>query len=108
MPERTDQLAVDPRAMRLRTVLENENVVASGKLHEAGIGHDAGRADAIGERVGDASSIKMMRSVVIKGLEALTTECLVAARRAGVEEVVIASLHATDPGIDWRWPVPAV
>jgi hypothetical protein len=44
----------------------------------------------------------MMRSVVIKGLEALTTECLVAARRAGVEDAVIESLQASDPGIDWR------
>ena len=55
-----------------------------------------------GPRVGDASSVKMLRSVMIKGLEALTTECLLAARRAGVEEAVIASLQASDPGIDWR------
>lgn len=55
-----------------------------------------------GPRVGDASSIKMMRSIVIKGIEALTTECLIAARRAGVEDAVIASIQASDPGIDWR------
>ena len=55
-----------------------------------------------GEKVGDASSVKMLRSVIIKGLEALTTECLLAARRAGVEEAVLASLQASDPGIDWR------
>lgn len=55
-----------------------------------------------GERVGDTSSVKMLRSVMIKGLEALTTECLLAARRAGVEEAVLASLQASDPGIDWR------
>lgn len=54
-----------------------------------------------GERVGDASSIKMLRSVMIKGFEALTAECLLAARRAGVEEAVIASLQASDPGWDW-------
>lgn len=55
-----------------------------------------------GDRVGDASSIKMIRSVMIKGLEALTAECLLAARRAGVEEQVLASFEASDPGLAWR------
>jgi 3-hydroxyisobutyrate dehydrogenase-like beta-hydroxyacid dehydrogenase len=60
------------------------------------------RPSVSGPKVGDASSIKMLRSVMIKGLEALTTECLLAARRAGVEDAVLASLQASDPGIDWR------
>lgn len=55
-----------------------------------------------GPRVGDASSIKMLRSVMIKGIEALTAECLLAARRAGVEDAVLASLQRSDPGFDWR------
>ncbi|WP_027488158.1 NAD(P)-dependent oxidoreductase [Allorhizobium undicola] len=55
-----------------------------------------------GNRVGEASAIKMMRSVIIKGLEALTAESMLAARRAGVEDAVIASLQASDPGIDWQ------
>lgn len=54
-----------------------------------------------GDRVGQASSIKMLRSVMIKGFEALTAECVLAARRAGVEDAVLASLQASDPGIDW-------
>jgi 3-hydroxyisobutyrate dehydrogenase-like beta-hydroxyacid dehydrogenase len=54
-----------------------------------------------GRQVGDASSIKMLRSVIIKGFEALTAECLLAAHRAGVEEAVLASLQASDPGWDW-------
>jgi 3-hydroxyisobutyrate dehydrogenase-like beta-hydroxyacid dehydrogenase len=54
-----------------------------------------------GNTVGRASSIKMLRSVVIKGFEALTAECMLAARQAGVEEDVLASLQASDPGIDW-------
>jgi 3-hydroxyisobutyrate dehydrogenase-like beta-hydroxyacid dehydrogenase len=57
---------------------------------------------AAGDEVGRASSIKMLRSVMIKGLEALTAECLLAARRAGVEGDVIASLQASDPGWNWR------
>jgi 3-hydroxyisobutyrate dehydrogenase-like beta-hydroxyacid dehydrogenase len=55
-----------------------------------------------GPKVGDASAIKMMRSVIIKGLEALTTEAMLAARQAGVEDAVLASLQASDPGIDWK------
>lgn len=55
-----------------------------------------------GARVGEASSIKMLRSVMIKGLEALTAEAMLAARKAGVEAAVIASLQASDPGIDWE------
>lgn len=55
-----------------------------------------------GDKVGQASSIKMLRSVMIKGLEALTAECLLAARRAGVEKAVLASLQSSDPGLDWN------
>jgi 3-hydroxyisobutyrate dehydrogenase-like beta-hydroxyacid dehydrogenase len=55
-----------------------------------------------GATVGDASAIKMARSVMIKGFEALTAECLLAARRAGVEEAVLASLEASDPEVNWR------
>ena len=55
-----------------------------------------------GCRIGEASSIKMLRSVMIKGLEALTAEAMLAARKAGVEAAVIASLQASDPGIDWE------
>jgi 3-hydroxyisobutyrate dehydrogenase-like beta-hydroxyacid dehydrogenase len=54
-----------------------------------------------GDSVGDASSIKMLRSVIVKGIVALTAERFLAARRAGVDEAVIASLQASDPGIDW-------
>lgn len=54
-----------------------------------------------GDKVGQASSIKMLRSVIIKGLEALTAEAMLAARCAGVEDAVIASLQASDPGINW-------
>lgn len=54
-----------------------------------------------GDTVGKASAIKMFRSVMIKGLEALTGECLLAARRAGVEGEVLQSLQASDPGFDW-------
>ncbi|WP_421952011.1 DUF1932 domain-containing protein [Pelagibacterium sp.] len=56
----------------------------------------------VGERVGQASAIKLTRSVMIKGMEAVVAECFLAARLGGVEEEVLASLEASDPEIDWR------
>lgn len=56
----------------------------------------------VGSHVGQASAIKMLRSVMIKGLEALTAECMLAARHAGVDDAVLASLQASDPGWDWE------
>ncbi len=50
--------------------------------------------------VGVASSIKMIRSIMMKGLEALALECVLAGRRAGVDEAVLASLDASFPGVD--------
>ena len=55
----------------------------------------------VGADVGDAAAIKMVRSVMVKGLAALTQECFLAARRAGVEERIIASLTQSYPMIDW-------
>lgn len=54
------------------------------------------------EEIGRASSVKMCRSVMVKGLEALTTECLLAARHYGVEADVLRSLSDTLPHEDWR------
>jgi 3-hydroxyisobutyrate dehydrogenase-like beta-hydroxyacid dehydrogenase len=44
-------------------------------------------------KLGSASAAKMCRSVLVKGLEALVLESLLAARRHGVEEVVLESLR---------------
>jgi 3-hydroxyisobutyrate dehydrogenase-like beta-hydroxyacid dehydrogenase len=46
----------------------------------------------VGHAVGTASAIKMIRSVMIKGVEALTAEMMLAARAADVEAEVLASL----------------
>ena len=54
-----------------------------------------------GPKVGDASAIKMIRSVMVKGIEALTAECVLAAERAGVTEAVIASLDASSKVQGW-------
>jgi 3-hydroxyisobutyrate dehydrogenase len=49
------------------------------------------RVRAVGIEPGQAASIKIVRSVLAKGLEALYVEALVAARRMGVEREVLAT-----------------
>jgi 3-hydroxyisobutyrate dehydrogenase-like beta-hydroxyacid dehydrogenase len=50
---------------------------------------------------GKAAAIKMIRSVMIKGLEALTLECFLAAARADLLEEVTASLKNNYPTLDF-------
>ena len=50
----------------------------------------------VGDDVGRAASIKMLRSVMYKGVEALTAECLLACEKAGVTDEVLGSF-----GNDW-------
>ena len=59
------------------------------------------RASVAGPDIGAAAAIKMVRSVMIKGMEALTLECFLAAARAGVEEQIVASLSKSFPTLDW-------
>jgi 3-hydroxyisobutyrate dehydrogenase-like beta-hydroxyacid dehydrogenase len=59
------------------------------------------RLTLIGPETGSAAAIKMIRSVMIKGIEALTLECFLAAERAGVLEEVTASLKNNYPTLDW-------
>ena len=54
----------------------------------------------MGDQVGRASSIKMVRSIMVKGMEALTAECALAATAAGVEDEVFPSLKSGHPWID--------
>jgi len=63
-------------------------------------------ATAICEEIGVASAVKMCRSIVIKGLEALSVESLLAARRFGAEQQVLASLQATFPQMGWLEKLP--
>lgn len=58
--------------------------------------------EVVGPDIGQASSIKMIRSVIVKGLEALFVESLTAAHRAGVQGKVLESLGESFPGLDWR------
>jgi len=50
--------------------------------------------------IGKAPAIKMCRSIVIKGIEALVVECFLTARRYGIEDTIIQSLNSSFPGTD--------
>ena len=52
--------------------------------------------------LGVASAVKMCRSIMIKGMEAMVIEAFTTARAYGVEDAVLASLKETFPGIDWE------
>ncbi len=60
------------------------------------------KMELISAEVGQASAIKMFRSIVVKGLEALLLESMLAASEYKVEARVLASLEETFPGIDWE------
>lgn len=62
--------------------------------------------EAVAAKIGVASAIKMCRSILIKGLEALTVESLLTARRYGAEDAVLASLASSFPGMDWEGRLP--
>jgi 3-hydroxyisobutyrate dehydrogenase-like beta-hydroxyacid dehydrogenase len=64
------------------------------------------RAPVAGVDIGAAAAIKMVRSVMIKGIEALTLECFLAAARAGVIDEVANSMKNNYPGLDWTKMVP--
>ena len=57
-------------------------------------------AKVIDGPVGRASSIKMVRSIMVKGLEALTAECTLAAVEADVLDEVFSSLSDGHPHFD--------
>ncbi|ANW25958.1 hypothetical protein BA953_17370 [Vibrio coralliilyticus] len=56
--------------------------------------------NVISDHVGDATTVKMVRSVFVKGLEALTAECALAAHKSGLEQHIFSSLAKSYPGLN--------
>jgi len=84
---------VQPVALNVPILVSGPQAAqAENALRQLGFTH----VRVAGDRVGDASAIKMIRSVMIKGIEALTAECLLAAEAAGVTTEVLETL-----GADW-------
>jgi 3-hydroxyisobutyrate dehydrogenase-like beta-hydroxyacid dehydrogenase len=84
---------VNPQLMSVPLLLSGKHSDA-GREALASLGFTNIRV--VGHDVGRASTIKMLRSVMYKGMEALTAECLLASERAGVTDEVLASF-----GNDW-------
>ena len=59
------------------------------------------KARSVGAEVGKASAIKMIRSVMVKGVEALSDEMMAAAEAAGVSDDVLAALDASETAMSW-------
>lgn len=94
--------AVPPQRLRVPMLLGGRQAASLAQaLRAAGM-----NATAIAERIGVASAVKMCRSIVIKGLEALTLECMLAARRLGAEPEVLDSLNQTFPHMGWNATLP--
>lgn len=89
--------SVPPYGIRVPTLLGGSHASALAQTLAAW-GMDA---KPVSDKLGVASAIKMCRSVMIKGLEALVIESYSTARAYGVEDHVLPTLQETFPGIDW-------
>ena len=85
--------SVPPYGIRVPMLLGGARAAELAPLL-AGWGMDA---RAVSERLGVASAIKMCRSIMIKGLEALVIESYATARAYGVEDQVLPTLQETFP-----------
>lgn len=89
---------VEPARLAVPLLLAGANAEeAGGLLRAAGFT----QVRVVGAQVGRASAIKMIRSVMVKGIEALTAEMMLAAEAAGVTEEVLASLDASEKARPW-------
>jgi 3-hydroxyisobutyrate dehydrogenase-like beta-hydroxyacid dehydrogenase len=90
--------SVPPHGIRVPMLLGGAHASAAERvLRELGF-----RAQTVSADLGIASAIKLCRSVMIKGLEALVIESFSAARKLGVEQQVLDSLAETYPQFDWE------
>ena len=89
---------VHPALTRTPLLLSGPHAEAAvGALQALGFAN----VSALAGPVGASSAVKMIRSVMVKGMEALTAECLTAAVAAGVDAEVIASLDASEKPRPW-------
>jgi 3-hydroxyisobutyrate dehydrogenase-like beta-hydroxyacid dehydrogenase len=93
---------VPPQRLRVPMLLGGKRAgTLADELRSVGM-----NTTALSEQIGVASAVKMCRSVVIKGLEALTLESMLAARRFGAEREVLESLNGTFPSMGWTGKLP--
>ena len=90
--------SVPPYGIRVPMLLGGSQAASLAAALQA-LGMDA---KAVSADIGVASAIKMCRSVMIKGLEAVVIESYTTARAYGVEAHVLPTLAETFPSIDWE------
>jgi len=93
---------VPPQRLRVPMLLGGKRAAALAE-ELRGVGMNT---TALSEQIGVASAVKMCRSIVIKGLEALAVESMLAARRFGAEREVLESLNGTFPSMGWTDRLP--
>jgi 3-hydroxyisobutyrate dehydrogenase-like beta-hydroxyacid dehydrogenase len=89
--------SVPPYGIRVPMLLGGAQAAAVAQTF-SGWGMDA---KVVSSEIGVASAIKMSRSIMIKGMEALVIEAYTNARAYGVESHVLATLQETFPHMDW-------
>jgi 3-hydroxyisobutyrate dehydrogenase-like beta-hydroxyacid dehydrogenase len=87
---------IHPRGHRTPVLLAGEEADRLAR-EMAALGFDC---RVVGDRPGAATAIKMVRSVFVKGLEAITVEALLAAEASSCFEEILASLSSSYPGLD--------
>jgi 3-hydroxyisobutyrate dehydrogenase-like beta-hydroxyacid dehydrogenase len=93
---------VSPQRLKVPMLLGGaHSAAAAERLRSIGM-----NVRPVSEEVGVASAIKMCRSIIIKGLEAITVESMFTARRYGAEKHVLESLAATYPDMGWNGNLP--
>ncbi len=90
---------VDPAGLAVPLLIAGPNAAATSAILSR-LGFTDRRV--VGDAIGRAAAIKMIRSIMVKGMEALTAECLLAADAAGVLDEVIRSIAAGEQASAWR------
>lgn len=88
---------VEPKRLRVPLLVSGPHAVKA-IVALAGLGFAARIVEG---PVGRASAIKMLRSIIVKGIEALTAECFLAADAEGVAAEVARSLDESDVKRSW-------
>ncbi|OZI60549.1 NAD(P)-dependent oxidoreductase [Bordetella genomosp. 11] len=88
---------VPPQGVRVPMLLGGPAARAiSARLNALGM-----RTEAVADDIGLASAIKLCRSIMIKGMEAMCVQSMLAARHFGVDDRVLASMAASFPSVGW-------
>lgn len=85
---------VHPKGHRTPVLLAGPVDAAQARLEELGFSYEL-----VGPEPGAATAIKMVRSLFVKGLEAITVETLLAASASGCLDYILKSLIGSYPGL---------